>query len=217
MCIKTILFDLDDTLYPSNCGLWDVLSERMSTFMREKLHIPDDQIYPLRIQYYTEYGTTLKGLEKFHQVVPEEYLGYVHDIDIGAFIQPDPDLRVLLNQIEFEKVILTNANCDHAYRVTQALGITDCFSRVIDILQMEPHCKPQQEAFIKTMQLLGETDPSSYLLIDDNLKNVQTARKVGLHTIMVHDLGDLPNDMPAIRSIHELPNIWNIKTGEFNV
>ena len=68
MCVKTILFDLDDTLYPSDCGLWDVLSERMSIYMRERLNIPEEQIHPLRMQYYSEYGTTLKGLVRFYDI-----------------------------------------------------------------------------------------------------------------------------------------------------
>lgn len=217
MCVKTILFDLDDTLYPSDCGLWDVLSERMSIYMRERLNIPEDQIHPLRMQYYTEYGTTLKGLVKFYDIQPADYLGFVHDVDVRQYIQPDPKLKSMLDEIQLNKVIFTNANMEHAKRVTEALGIQDCFSQIVDVEQVDPHCKPFSPAFEKTMQIVGDLDPTHYLFIDDFIKNVRTARSVGMNAIYLYTHGEIPTDIPTMRTIHELPQKIHFSTGEIYV
>ncbi len=62
MRFSTIFFDLDDTLYPSSSGLWKAIKERMNIYMRDMLHIPEDEVPALREQYYKMYGTTLRGL-----------------------------------------------------------------------------------------------------------------------------------------------------------
>jgi putative hydrolase of the HAD superfamily len=217
MCVKTILFDLDDTLYPSNCGLWDALSERMSIYMRERLNIPEEEIHPLRKQYYAEFGTTLKGLVRFYGVKPADYLDFVHNVDVTQYIQPDPKLKSMLDEIQLKKVIFTNANLDHAKRVTYALGIQDCFSQMIDVEQLEPHCKPFSGAFEKTMQILGDEQPSHYLFIDDFIKNVRTARELGMNVILLNNFDEIPDDITSIQTIHELPQKINLKTGELYV
>jgi putative hydrolase of the HAD superfamily len=217
MCVKTILFDLDDTLYPSDCGLWDVLSERMSIYMRERLNIPEEDIHPLRMKYYTEYGTTLKGLVRFYGIQPADYLDFVHNVDVKQYIQPDPGLKNMLDEIHLNKVIFTNANLDHAKRVTDALGIQDCFSQMIDVEQLEPHCKPFSGAFEKTMQIVGDPEPAHYLFIDDFIKNVRTARDLGMKVLLLNYRGEVFDDLPAIQTIHELPRKINFTTGELYV
>src|SRR3972149_5346046 len=68
MPITTILFDLDDTLYPASSGVWKLIKDRMNIFMHEELGIPWDQIPLLRERYFREYGTTLRGLQTHYHV-----------------------------------------------------------------------------------------------------------------------------------------------------
>lgn len=216
MCIKTVLFDLDDTLYPCDTGLWEALGERMTIYMRDQLHIPEDQIHPLRVKYYGEYGTTLKGLQKFYGVKAEDYLTYVHDVDVTHYINADPDLREMLINIPTNKVIFTNADQGHAKRVTAALGISDCFDQVVDVIRMDPYCKPFPQAYDKVMEIIGDPNPSHYLLLDDFTRNVEAAIKAGMQAILVKQKGEIPAGIRRIQRIHELPNVWNPQTGEFH-
>ena len=48
-------------VYPSSSGLWHAIKERMNIYMRDVLHIPEDEVPALREQYYKMYGTTLRG------------------------------------------------------------------------------------------------------------------------------------------------------------
>lgn len=74
MRFTTILFDLDDTLYPASTGLWPVLKERMNRYMIERLNIPEPDVPRMREDYFRRYGTTLRGLEANFHVDEQDYL-----------------------------------------------------------------------------------------------------------------------------------------------
>lgn len=219
MSVKTILFDLDDTLYPPTSGLWKALSDRMTVYMRDILHIPEDEIDALRARYYSEYGTTLKGLEKFYGVKAKDYLEFVHDVKVSDYVQPDPHLRELLLSLPVNRTIFTNADRGHASRVTDALGITDCFNQVIDVMRVEPYCKPFPQAFTRVMEILDDPDPAHYLLVDDFIKSIRVAQDIGMQAIWVHKISQETetNHVKRIDGIHDLPAVWDIEHGGFHV
>ena len=86
MRFTTIFFDLDDTLYPSNAGLWQAIKNRMNDYMRERMNIPEKEIPQLREKYFLQYGTTLHGLQKHHQIDVDDYLAYVHDLPFDNYL-----------------------------------------------------------------------------------------------------------------------------------
>lgn len=214
MSLKTILFDLDETLYPSENGLWQVLRDRMDDFMRDRLNIPKEMINSMRQNYYETYGTTLRGLEKDYQVKAEDYLAFVHDVPIHEYVAPDPALGEMLAKLPYRKVIFTNADTNHTQRVLAALGITTCFEKVIDVMAMEPYCKPFPEAFQKAMEMVGDDNPSSYLLFDDAPKNVSAALRAGMQAVLVskHPSG-LDHPVTQIDNIHQLTDVLSKITG----
>lgn len=216
MSVKIVLFDLDDTLYPCETGIWPVLADRICAYMQTKLNIPTENIQTIRDQYFHQYGTTLKGLEKHYGVDPVEYLTYVHDIDVRRYVLPDPALNDLLAQIPQTKVICTNADQGHSNRVMQALGVQSHFTQVVDVLRMAPYCKPAPEAFQKVIEVLGDPDPSHYLLVDDSQRNVESARRVGMQAVLVRT-GCLPGDgIQQIDRVHDLFKVWDPQTGCFH-
>src|SRR3990170_1715211 len=144
MLITTLFFDVDDTLYSSENGLWGAIRERMNEFMYERLHLSPQEIPVLRHKYYETYGTTLRGLQLHHNVDPDEFLAYVHDLPLHAFLQPAPELRTLLLSLPQRKWIFTNADSQHAARVLTLLGISDCFNGFVDVRAMDFHCKPER-------------------------------------------------------------------------
>jgi len=204
MPIKTILFDLDETLYSPDAGIWQAIKLRIEDYMVNRLGIPQNEVDDLRQKYYEAYGTSLRGLEKDYNVLASDYLGYVHNIPIEDFLQPDQRLREILKQIPIRKVIFTNANVPHAERVLNALGIADQFSMIIDIVKSTPSSKPFPEAFIRAMNLIGDPDPSNFLLVDDAEMNVRTAIQLGMHAILVNVHHSKSEEFQRISSIYEL-------------
>jgi len=214
MSIQTILFDLDETLYSTDCGLWQVLRDRIREYMRSRVNIPEDRITELSHQYFLAYGTTLKGLELDYQVQAADYLDYVHDVPIHDYVKPDPVLRSILESLPQRKAIFTNANAAHTSRVLSALGVEEYFERVIDVLQISPYCKPAKEAFLKAISDLGDTNPSHYLLLDDSIRNIQTSLSLGMKAVLVNPREIDYDSIPRIDSIHDLPKIWPRLNGE---
>lgn len=185
MPIRTLFIDLDETLYPASCGVWEAISKRIEAYMHERMGVPQAEITDLRRSLYQQYGTTLHGLQVTRGVDTADFLAYVHDIPLASLLQPDPQLRGALLQLNQRKFIFTNADRPHAERVITQLGLQGCFDGIIDILDIAPHCKPMAEAFTKALQLAGESDAAQCAFIDDSPRNLAGARAAGFYTIQV--------------------------------
>ena len=127
MAITHILFDLDETLYPPDTGLWPVLGDRMNKYIHTRLGIPAEEVEELRERYFHTYGTSLRGLQVDYGVDANEYLDFVHEVEVPKYIRVDQRLNELLNSIALDKIIFTNANKAHTLRVFSALGLKNIF------------------------------------------------------------------------------------------
>jgi putative hydrolase of the HAD superfamily len=122
-----------------------------------------------------------------HHIDPLEYLHFVHDIPIQKIIKPNQLLNRFLSSIPQKKAIFTNADHWHANRVLDALNIRMFFDEIVDILDIQPFCKPMPEAFEIAFRKIGVDNPSSCLFVDDSLRNITVAKSLGLQTIWVSD------------------------------
>ncbi len=184
MKFTTIFFDLDDTLYPPHVGLWSAIKARMNDYMNKHMNIPVEEIPKLREKYYLQYGTTLHGLQRHHNVDVQDYLAYVHDLPLGDYLTPDPALRSIIASLPTRKLIFTNADVSHAERVLATLNLRDLFSAIVDVNAIDPYCKPMPESFNIAMKTAGETDPSRCVMIDDLARTTRAAKQVGLSSIL---------------------------------
>jgi putative hydrolase of the HAD superfamily len=199
--IQTLLIDLDDTIYPQNNGLWDMIRVRINQFLVNELHFSEEEAPELRTRLWKKYGTTLRGLQVEYAVDMDAYLDFVHDVPIENAISADKKLDQLLSTLPQQKVIFTNASAAHAQRVMKILGVSRHFEAIVDIYALAPHCKPQMEAFQVALDLL-QTSPESCLLIDDSPPNLSAAKALGMTTISV---GSRVHEFsPHINSIHDL-------------
>ena len=207
MKFTTIFFDLDDTLYPSSTNLWLAIKERMNEFMRDRLNIPTDEIPALREKYYMQYGTTLKGLEKHHQINVDDFLAYVHDLPLGSYLTPDPVQREILASLPTRNLIFTNADSSHAERVLAALNLRDLFLNIVDVNAVTPYCKPMPEAFEIAMKLAGETDPSRCVMIDDLTRTTRAAKEAGMSSILFGETAASEDAHASLSDWNELTDI----------
>ncbi len=187
--LKYILFDLDETLYPTSNGLMQTISNRMRQFIIEKYALPPDEARALQIRYWNEYGTTLRGLVLERHMDPREYLRFVHDVPLRDYIGPDPRLRAVLESISYEKVILTNADAAHARRILDILGVADQFTRIFDVVCFEYECKPARAVYERVLQMLPARGEEC-ILVDDMVRNLPTARDLGIKTVLVGSQGE---------------------------
>jgi putative hydrolase of the HAD superfamily len=213
MRYTTIFFDLDDTLYTSNNGLWDAIGARMNRYMVERLGLPEGEVLLLRRHYFETYGTTLRGLQRHHKVDSDDYLAFVHDLRLRDYLQPEPELRHLLLSLPQRCWIFTNADSDHAKRVLTIMGLVGCFNGIIDVKAMDFVCKPEVEAYQRALFLAGSPAPEECVLIDDSSLNLKAARDLGMMTILVRsDANEHPPSTYAIPNLAVLrrtvPILW---------
>lgn len=190
--MDAIIFDLDNTLYPASNSLFPLIHERINLFMRERAGIPGELVDGLRRRYWQKYGISMVGLMRHHGVDPEEFLEYVHDVDVEGFLRPDPGLALLLRSLPGIKVVLTNGSLGHARRVLKALDILTEFSEIFDVRVAGYRPKPYPEPYREVLRLLGVPGVRC-VMVEDTAVNLKTAKELGMGTILVGSGGGQGN------------------------
>jgi putative hydrolase of the HAD superfamily len=199
---RVVLFDLDNTLYPPECGLLAHLDDRINDFVAGRLRLSIEEARALRRRYVHEYGTTLHGLKAEEGVPPEEYLAAVHDaVELERFLTRDEELLAALAAIEIDKVVFTNAPRDYARRVMECLGLDAHFRVIIDLEFHDYNGKPFREAYERVTTHL-EVHPEECVLVEDTLRNLRVAKEVGMTTILV---GPLEEQLDYVDHVVERP------------
>ena len=67
-------FDLDNTLYCANSGIFDQIHKKMGEFISKNLKVSLKEAKFLQKKYFIENGTTLYGLMINHNINPKEFL-----------------------------------------------------------------------------------------------------------------------------------------------
>jgi len=181
------VFDLDETLYPTEVGLMQDVGRRITEWLQRHLGLEATEASRIRELYVRLYGTTLGGLLAEHsdRVDVEDYLAFVHDVPVEDYLRPDPALRAMLETIPLRRVVFTNSTSEHALRVLNALGIADLFERIVDIRALNFIHKPRLEAYQRLLTLLGARGPAC-ILVDDRPVNLQPAKRLGMTTILLN-------------------------------
>jgi len=185
-----LIFDLDNTIYPREKDLFSLLDRRINLYMSDVVGIPAGEVDALRRRYWADYGVTLGGLIRHYGVNPEDYLDFVHDVDISVRLSADPELSESLARCPQRKVIFTNAPSCHASRVLHCLGVESHFERIFDIRVASYLPKPYPQPYRSVLKKL-DTDPHQCVMVEDSLENLETAKKLGMGTIWVGE-GDVP-------------------------
>ena len=192
MTIRAILFDLDDTLYPPSAGVMGQIREMILAYMHTRLELSPEEADALRRRYLHEYGTTMRGLQIHHQIEPDDYLDFVHNIPLRDYIRPNPDLDRALASLPQQKVVFTNASREHALRVLEVLGVSHHFERIVDVRDVDFESKPRLAAYRRICKLL-DLSPEECMLVEDNVRNLRPAKDLGMTTVLVGGAGADPD------------------------
>ncbi len=184
--IDTWIFDLDNTLYPARCRLFDQIDVRIGEFIRRFFGVDHGEAKRIQKAYFKAHGTTLRGLMLEHNLAPEEYLDYVHDIDF-SILEPADRLERALGKLEGRKLIFTNADVPYAERVMARLGLRHHFEDIYDIAAARFVPKPFPEAYATLIERHAVT-PARSAFFEDIARNLAPAAELGMTTIWVrHD------------------------------
>ncbi len=211
--LRYALFDLDNTLYPKSCGLWEEIGSRINLYMIERLGMNPQEVGKRREEFLKAFGTTLNALRHYYSIDPDEFLAFVHDIPLQRFLGYDPELDRMLERLKLRKIIFTNADAGHARRVLSRLGIIRHFESIIDIHLLEFVNKPDRRAYLRAMEFTSGR-PEECVLIEDSLSNIVPARKLGMTTVMV---GAMPQSNGAHYHIERITDFEKIADFGFRI
>jgi putative hydrolase of the HAD superfamily len=203
---QAVVFDLDNTLYPADNGLFTEVERRILLFFTLRLGIAPDAAARLRKDYRRRYHLTICGLMAERGVDPEEFMSFVHDVPVEEHLSPDPELRGLLEEIPCRRAVLTNGSLRHARRVLEALGVDDLFADVCDLAATGYVPKPEPVSYRRAAELWGISLPRS-IYVDDLPANVRGALALGMTGILLSaappppDLPHVAADRAALRTL----------------
>ena len=181
--IKFWLFDLDNTLYDGATKVFDQVDKKMSKFISEKLNVSIDEARKIQKNYFQEYNTTLNGMIKNHKIDADEFLEFVHDVDL-SFLGKNKLLKEQIKKLNGKKIIFTNGSRAHALNVTKRIGIDGLFDGIFDIRDCEFIPKPSEEPYKKLVENY-KIEPQYCIFFEDIARNLKPAHELGMKTVWI--------------------------------
>ena len=178
--IETWIFDLDNTLYPASCRLFDQIHTLMQRFVADRLELTLEDALVVQKSYFREHGTTMRGLMTVDNVDPHEFLAYVHAVDL-ACVPSDPVLAAALKALPGRKIVHTNGSVAHARRLLDHLEIAGSFCGIVDIVAAGFEPKPALAGYHELLRR-HEVAPDTALMVEDMAKNLVPAAALGMTT-----------------------------------
>ena len=182
--IDTWIFDLDNTLYSADSGIFQQVHVLMGKFVSEYLNIDIKEAKKIQRKYYKKHGTTLRGMMDNHRVDPDKFLKEVHKLDY-SIISPNKQLNKELTKLPGKKIVFTNANKQHANDVLVRLELTGMFDEIFDIKMAGYIPKPEIKSY-KDIINKFDINPTNAIMFDDIAKNLVPAKNLGFTSVWIN-------------------------------
>jgi putative hydrolase of the HAD superfamily len=195
--VDSWVFDLDNTLYPAACDLFAGIDEKIGAYVARALSLPPAEARAVQKRLYAQYGTTLNGLMTEHGLSPDDFLDFVHDIDLSP-LDRVPDLAPALESLPGKRFIFTNGSLKHAEQVMGRLKIDHLFDDVVDIRASDFTPKHVGAAYDRFLVRTG-VNPASAAMFEDLARNLEPAHALGFTTILVRSTKDWSREPAAAR------------------
>ena len=181
--INTWIFDLDNTLYAADSGIFQQVHRLMGEFISKNLNVDLTEAKKLQSKYYKQHGTTLRGMIDNHGTNPDYFLEEVHKLDY-SIVGPNDLLNKELQKLKGRKIIYTNANKQHVINVLERIDLTNFFDEIFDIKMANYIPKPEIKPYEQIIDLFN-INPKSSAMFDDIARNLVPAKKVGFTPVWI--------------------------------
>jgi putative hydrolase of the HAD superfamily len=209
--VRDWVFDLDNTLYPAALTLLGEVEKRMTHFIMRELKLGEAEAAEIRERYFLSHGATVAGLAEHHGVNARDFLEYVHDVATHG-LTPDDELNALIAALPGRKIVFTNGGGGHPERVLERLGLAGAFDAIFDIEAASLQAKPNRTAY-RQLVARHALDPSCAVLIEDTLRNLPPAHKLGFVTVLVGTVHPEPKPSYLDYWAHDLKAFLQTATG----
>jgi len=190
--IKNWVFDLDNTLYSPEEDIFSQIDKRMTEFIISKFNVNEEEAFNIQKKYFLEYGTTLSGLMKRENIDPDEFLEFVHDINL-EILKPNIELSKIIKNLPGDKFIFTNGSKKHAENVLKQLEMSGIFDDIFDIKESNFIPKPNIKAYLNFIDKT-KIEPDVSIMFEDIGRNLEAAKKLGMKTVLIKRNVPMRND-----------------------
>ena len=190
--IKNWVFDLDNTLYSPEEDIFSQIDKRMTEFIISKFNVNEEEAFNIQKKYFLEYGTTLSGLMKRENIDPDEFLEFVHDINL-EILKPNKELSKIIKNLPGDKFIFTNGSKKHAENVLKQLEMNGIFDDIFDIKESNFIPKPNINAYLNFIDKT-KIEPDISIMFEDIGRNLEAAKKLGMKTVLIKRNLPMRND-----------------------
>ena len=188
--IKTVIWDLDNTLYPYTEGQienWHEAAVRSAIQLGATLDMKKGM--QMARQSFEQYNYSSKIFELEYDICPK-VMHYTLNRGIDETILPVCGLTpaAFENAPHLTHIILTHAHKDWAERVLKHIGLRDFFETK-HILGLEDYDfkvkHDSNHGITYALDLVGGAMKDT-VFAEDNLSNLEMGKKAGIHTAHVH-------------------------------
>ena len=190
--IKNWVFDLDNTLYSPEEDIFSQIDKRMTEFIISKFNVNEEEAFNIQKKYFLEYGTTLSPLMKRENIDPDEFLEFVHDINL-EILKPNIELSKIIKNLPGDKFIFTNGSKKHAENVLKQLEMSGIFDDIFDIKESNFIPKPNINAYLNFIDKT-KIEPDVSIMFEDIGRNLEAAKKLGMKTVLIKRNVPMRND-----------------------
>jgi len=212
--IKSVVFDLDDTLYNSTALSESARRAALKAMINEGLDIDLKKGYEDLMRIVKRYGSNYS--EHFNRFL-EEKLGYVdykflasgviayHNTKF-AYIRPfDDTIPTLIELVKRKKKlgIVTNGVSVKQWEKILRLGLEHFFEFVIISSEVK-YEKPSPKIYEIALERL-DLPPEEVLMADNKIEDLKGAKDVGMKTVLIARVKDAEYT-PKIKKLSEILN-----------
>ena len=196
--IRTIVFDLDGTLYVSEGVAREIEAAAWAVVARSRglsLHEGKSLVHSARrrlTESLDEEPTLTRTCQELGITVAELHQAFVAEVHPERYLSNDPILYALLDSLgdRLELYLYTNNNLAQTRKILALLGVEDLFRRLYTI-EYTWRPKPDVETLHQLLSDIGGP-PESFLFVGDRLQvDLGEPARLGIPTLLVAETADL--------------------------
>jgi HAD superfamily hydrolase (TIGR01549 family) len=190
---KTIIFDLDGTLYKlkggsfQSSGLHNTVIKNSYSYISKQLNKSNTESQEILDFIFEKYGNSISiGLEKEFKINRFDYFNSVWDIEAKNYVEFDPKLEGFLIGLKnnFNLVLLSDAPRIWINKVLQHLNIEKIFENSIYSGEGDVR-KELNNAFEELIKKLDIKESECIVIGDQEDTDILPAKQLGIKTIYI--------------------------------
>ena len=187
---ETLVFDLDDTLYPLGSFL---SQEQFVNYVNEAVTeitgMSFDEVAAITDHYLSLGGDFVEEWAKNYNIRIAHIEDHIDKQDI-SHVQACPHTEDFLREWQGRAVIFTNAHLSHAERFLEHLGLKDHIEHICTNCGRQRRFKPEPSIYHELVERLGEK-PENCIMFEDRHINLRPAYEMGMGTVLIHPEKDV--------------------------